>query len=78
MLAHTDCLARRSIALIGSTPIFVALGNTTPMRLVATVCSDDALSIAQLTNATAMVRQALTKHLHAFADTGLVHNLRCS
>ena len=59
-----------------SAPVFAALGDPTRLRLVAALCADGALSIAQLTTGTAITRQAVTKHLEVLADAGLVRDVR--
>jgi DNA-binding transcriptional ArsR family regulator len=59
-----------------SAPIFAALGDETRLRLLAVLCAGGAVSIAQLTSGTEITRQAVTKHLHALAEAGLVRNLK--
>ena len=56
--------------------VFFALGDKTRLRLVAVLCAGGALSIAQLTDTTAITRQAVTKHLQVLAQAGLVHDLK--
>lgn len=57
-------------------PVFAALGDPTRLRLVAALCAGGALSIAQLTAGTTITRQAVTRHLEALADAGLVRDVR--
>ena len=57
-----------------SAPVFAALGDPTRLRLLAALCAGGALSIAQLTAGTAIIRQAVTKHLQVLADAGLVRD----
>lgn len=57
-------------------PVFAALGDATRLKLVALLCAGGALSIAQLTAATDLSRQGVTKHLHVLAKAGLVHDLK--
>ncbi len=55
-------------------PVFAALGDETRLRLVASLCSGGARSIAQLTSGTDITRQAVTKHLLVLANAGLVRD----
>ena len=61
-------------ALTRHAPVFAALGDPTRLRLVAVLCAGGALSTAQLTAATDLTRQAVTKHLQVLADAGLVRD----
>lgn len=56
--------------------IFAALGDATRLRLVARLCTAGPLSIARLTDGTAVTRQAITKHLSVLADVGIVRGVR--
>ncbi|WP_431635702.1 ArsR/SmtB family transcription factor [Dyella sp. KULCS107] len=76
MSPRTDRPVSRRRALDRSAPIFAALGDATRLRMVATLSSGGAQSIAQLTAGTAITRQAVTKHLHVLAAAGLVRDLR--
>ena len=62
--------------LIEVAPVFAALGDATRLRLVARLCVDGPLSIARLSDGAGVTRQAITKHLHALADAGLVQDHR--
>lgn len=62
--------------LVEAAPVFAALGDTTRLRLVARLCADGPLSIARLSDGAGVTRQAITKHLHALADAGLVRDNR--
>jgi len=62
--------------LIEAAPVFAALGDATRLRLVARLCVDGPLSIARLSEGAGVTRQAITKHLHALADAGLVQDNR--
>lgn len=53
-------------------PVFFALGDATRLRLVARLCREGPLPIATLSAGANVSRQAVTKHLHALADAGLV------
>ncbi|GAB3776455.1 metalloregulator ArsR/SmtB family transcription factor [Ramlibacter monticola] len=56
--------------------VFFALGDATRLRLVAILCAGGAFSITQLTAASDITRQAVTKHLQVLASAGLVQDLR--
>ncbi len=56
--------------------VFAALGDETRLRLVARLCTAGPLSIARLTDGTAVTRQAITKHLNVLADVGVVRGMR--
>ena len=77
---HSRALLRqRSVArtgLAGAAPVFAALGDQTRLRLVARLCAEGPLPIVRLSNGLAVTRQAVTKHLYALADAGLVHGER--
>ena len=62
--------------LTGAAPVFAALGDTTRLRVVARLCADGPLSITRLSDGAKVTRQAVTKHLHALADAGLVRGHR--
>jgi DNA-binding transcriptional ArsR family regulator len=63
-------------ALRKSAPVFAALGDETRLKIVAVLCVGGAMSITQLTTGTAITRQAVTKHLHVLAQTGLVRDIK--
>ena len=62
--------------LTETAPVFAALGDATRLGLVARLCGDGPLSIARLSEGAGVTRQAITKHLHALADAGLVRDSR--
>jgi DNA-binding transcriptional ArsR family regulator len=64
------------LALAKSAPLFAALGDATRLRLIAVLCAEGALSIAQLTSGTDITRQAVTKHLQVLASAGLVRDIK--
>ena len=70
--------ASRSAALKVSeaAPLFAALGDETRLKLVGRLCAEGPLSIVRLSEGTDVTRQAITKHLRALADAGLVHDTR--
>jgi DNA-binding transcriptional ArsR family regulator len=57
-------------------PLFAALGDETRLRIVARLCADGPQSIVRLTDGSSVSRQAITKHLQALSDTGLVRSER--
>lgn len=66
----------RTPSLAEAAPVFAALGDTTRLKVVARLCVDGPLSISRLSDGSAVTRQAITKHLHALADAGLVRDHR--
>jgi DNA-binding transcriptional ArsR family regulator len=70
-------MARSSAArLTEAAPVFAALGDETRLRIVAQLCANGPQSIARLTDGATVTRQAITKHLQALADAGLVRSTR--
>ena len=57
-------------------PLFAALGDPTRLRLVSRLCANGPLSITRLSEGAGVTRQAITKHLHALSDAGLVRDSR--
>jgi DNA-binding transcriptional ArsR family regulator len=57
-------------------PIFAALGNSTRLALVARLSRGDSCSISQLTAASRLTRQAITKHLRVLEHAGIVRGVR--
>ena len=53
-------------------PVFAALGDATRLGVVARLCAEGPLSITRLTEGADVTRQAITKHLHALEQAGLV------
>jgi DNA-binding transcriptional ArsR family regulator len=69
----------RSVAarrLAWAAPVFAALGDETRLRLVARLCADGPLSITRLSEGAPVTRQAISKHLHALANAGVVRDAR--
>ena len=58
-------------------PLFAALGDPTRLALVAKLCGGRECSISQLTENTALTRQAVTERLRVLENAGLVHHTRC-
>lgn len=63
-------------ALADAAPVFAALGDETRLALVARLCADGPQPIVSLTEGAGISRQAVTKHLEALADAGLVQSAR--
>lgn len=57
-------------------PVFAALGDRTRLRVIARLCDGGPQSITRITEGANVTRQAVTKHLHALADAGLVRGRR--
>jgi DNA-binding transcriptional ArsR family regulator len=53
--------------------VFAALGDPTRLRVVARLCVHGPQSITRLSEGANVTRQAITKHLHALSNAGLVH-----
>jgi DNA-binding transcriptional ArsR family regulator len=60
----------------GAAPLFAALGDPTRLQLVARLCDAGPQSIVRLTEGADVTRQAITKHLQALEDAGLVRSDR--
>ncbi len=56
--------------------VFAALGDPTRLKLVAELSGGAALSIAHLTQSTAISRQGVTKHLNVLAEAGVVRDIK--
>lgn len=71
-------MSRRSqaAALTDAAPVFAALGDATRLRIVARLCSDGPLSITRLSESAPVTRQAITKHLQALSQAGLLRDTR--
>jgi DNA-binding transcriptional ArsR family regulator len=57
-------------------PVFAALGDETRLSLVGRLSVEGPLSITRLSAGTGVTRQAITRHLYALGDAGLVRNAR--
>lgn len=53
-------------------PLFAALGDETRLRIVSRLCNEGPLSLASLTAGASISRQAITKHLNALSQAGLI------
>jgi len=68
--------ANAALKIREAAPLFAALGDETRLTLVSRLCSEGPLSIVRLSEGSDVTRQAITKHLRALADAGLVHDTR--
>ncbi|MGE0352376.1 MAG: ArsR/SmtB family transcription factor [Gemmatimonadales bacterium] len=57
-------------------PVFVALGDATRLRLLGRLTSEGPLSITRLSEGAGVTRQAITRHLYALGEAGLVRHDR--
>ena len=57
-------------------PVFAALGDAMRLRLLGRLSVDGPLSITRLSEGTGVTRQAITHHLHALGNAGLVRDAR--
>jgi DNA-binding transcriptional ArsR family regulator len=57
-------------------PVFAALADTTRLGLLGRLSVEGPVSITRLTEGTGVTRQAITRHLYALGDAGLVRNAR--
>ena len=57
-------------------PVFAALADATRLRLLGRLSVDGPLSITRLSEGTGVTRQAITRHLYALGEAGLVRNAR--
>ena len=56
--------------------VFAALGDDTRLQLVARLSAHGPQSISKLTETVDVTRQAVTKHLEALAEAGLVRSMK--
>lgn len=57
-------------------PLFAALGDAIRLRLLRRLSAGGPLSITRLSEGTGVTRQAITRHLYALGDVGLVRHAR--
>lgn len=62
--------------VVDAASVFAALGDQTRLRIVARLCRAGPQSIVRLTEGSHVTRQAVTKHLRALSDAGLVRSER--
>jgi DNA-binding transcriptional ArsR family regulator len=65
-----------ALRLDEAVPVFAALGDATRLGLVGRLSAEGPLSITRLSEGTGVTRQAVTRHLHALGDAGLVRDSR--
>src|SRR5881409_3907176 len=65
-----------ALRLPDAVPLFAALGDATRLRLLGRLSAGGPLSITRLSEGTGVTRQAITRHLHALGDVGLVRHAR--
>ena len=76
MSANRSSVPSSALKLSEAAPLFAALGDETRLKLVSRLCHEGPLSIVRLSEGSDVTRQAITKHLRALADAGLVHDTR--
>src|SRR5918999_4337562 len=65
-----------AVRVMEAVPVFAALGDAIRLRLLGRLSVDGPLSITRLSEGTGVTRQAITKHLEALGDAGLVRSAR--
>jgi DNA-binding transcriptional ArsR family regulator len=65
-----------ALKVTDAVPVFAALGDATRLSLLGRLSVEGPVSITRLTEGTGVTRQAITRHLHALGDVGLVRNAR--
>ena len=68
--------AAAALKVADAVPVFAALGDATRLGLLGRLSADGPLSITRLSEGTGVTRQAITRHLHALGDAGLVRAAR--
>lgn len=68
--------ARSLSGLVDAAPLFAALGDGTRLKIVAKLSHEGPQSIAELSEVADVSRQAITKHLGALAEVGMVSSER--
>jgi DNA-binding transcriptional ArsR family regulator len=67
---------RAAERIVTAAPVFAALGDPTRLRIILRLCTHGPQSITALTEDSNVTRQAVTKHLHALEEAGLVRGER--
>ena len=62
--------------LLEAAPVFAALGDETRLRIVSRLAEEGPMPSVELTEGTGMTRQAVSKHLTALQDAGLLRSAR--
>jgi DNA-binding transcriptional ArsR family regulator len=65
-----------ALSVTEAVPVFAALGDATRLSLLRRLSVDGPLSITRLSEGTGVTRQAITRHLYALGEAGLVRNAR--
>ena len=65
-----------ALSVTEAVPVFAALADPTRLRLLGRLSVDGPLSITRLSEGTGVTRQAITRHLDALGEAGLVRNAR--
>ena len=69
-------LSARAVKAADAGPVFTALADATRLRIVARLSDEGPLSIARLSDGAGVTRQAVTKHLQALGEAGIVRDTR--
>ena len=65
-----------ALKVADAVPLFAALGDATRLSLIGRLSAEGPLSITRLSEGTGVTRQAITRHLDALGDAGLVRDAR--
>jgi DNA-binding transcriptional ArsR family regulator len=65
-----------ALRVADAVPVFAALADETRLTLLSRLSADGPQSITRLTEGADVTRQAITRHLYALGDAGLVRNER--
>lgn len=65
-----------AVRVAEAVPVFAALADATRLRLLGRLSAEGPLSITRLSDGAGVTRQAVTRHLHALGDAGLVRDAR--
>ena len=65
-----------ALKMAEAVPVFAALGDATRLSLLGRLSVEGPLSITHLSEGTGVTRQAITRHLSALGDAGLVRDAR--
>jgi DNA-binding transcriptional ArsR family regulator len=76
MSARSRSAQAAAAAVTRSAPVFAALGDRTRLQLVERLGREGPMSIARLTGATDITRQAVTKHLRVLSSAGIARGVR--
>ena len=65
-----------ALKVTDAVPVFAALADATRLGLLGRLSVDGPLSITHLSEGSGVTRQAITRHLYALGDAGLVRHAR--